>query len=92
MKESDEKLWTALATVAQHRVGEFSSQGLANSVWAFAVQGVSLDVFARAVEWRGSELNAQHLANAAWAFATMGFSAEKTLFAALGRAIRQHMG
>ena len=36
MNRPDEKMFTALARAAEHRVDEFSAQELANTTWAFA--------------------------------------------------------
>ncbi len=71
-------------------MGEFKSQELANTAWAFATVGQSDEklfvVLARAVERRVSEFNTQDLANTAWAFATLGQLDDK-LFAALAMGV-----
>ena len=62
MKQSDEKLFTALARSAEWRVGDFNAQDLANTAWAFATVQRSdeklFTVLARAAERWVSDLNA----------------------------------
>ena len=65
-----------LATVAEAavpRLRDFTSQGLANTVWAFATAGHAapelLDAIAAVMAQRLREFSHQELANTAWAFA-----------------------
>ena len=39
MGQKDEQLFKALATMAEGRLDEFTTQGLANTAWAFATVG-----------------------------------------------------
>ena len=54
VNQSDEKLFTALATAAEQRVREFSEQDYANLAWAFATMNQSdeklFTLLARAAE------------------------------------------
>ena len=65
----DQKLATALARAAEHRLGEFNPQELANTAWAFAklrhLHEKLATALARAAERRVGELNLQDLANTA---------------------------
>ena len=77
-----------LAREAQSSVGDFNSQGLANTAWAFATLG-QLDAqlftaLAREAERSVDDFNPQELANTAWAFATLG-QLDAQLFMALAR-------
>ena len=40
MKQSDEKLFTALARAAERWMSEFNAQDLANTAWAFATENL----------------------------------------------------
>ena len=78
----------ARASVAAHRIGDFTAQDLANTAWAFVTLGQAdaqlFKVFAREVEWHVGDFKPQGLANTAWAFATLG-QADAQLFMALAR-------
>ena len=75
-------------------MGDFNSQNLANTAWAFATAGQSdVQLFvalARMAAQCTSDFNAQELANTAWAFATLG-QFDELLFVALGRAAVEHV-
>ena len=64
----------ALGKEAQHQVGKFNVQNLANMVWAFAATGQSdgqlFATLAKAAERRLGHFSAQGLANMVWAFST----------------------
>lgn len=75
-----------LTTEATRRVGEFNTQNLSNSVWAFATLGVDpghpfLEAVERASVARLHEFSPQNVANALWAFAKLQAPAPR-LFAA----------
>jgi len=57
-------------------MGEFNSQGLTNTAWAFATAGVKapklFDAIATEAPAQFSEFSSQELVNTAWAFATAG--------------------
>ena len=77
----------AFARVAEWHIGNFNTQNLANTAWAFA-KVVQLDAplfiaLARAAERRVGE-NPQELANTAWAFATVE-QLDEQLFTTLAR-------
>ena len=78
-------LFVPLATVAERRMGDFNSQALANTAWAFAtVSHKDQQLFtalAAAAEWHMGDFNPQALANTAWAFATASHK-EEQLFTA----------
>jgi hypothetical protein len=85
------ELFTALARASECRVGEFTTQELANTAWAFATVGRSdpslfLALAKNAVK-RVNTFNAQDLANTAWAFATAGLP-DAPLYAALAKAVK----
>ena len=65
-----------MAKAADWRTGDFNTQNLANTAWAFATAGFPnaelFAVLAKAAERRIGDFNAQVLANAVWAFATAG--------------------
>ena len=73
VRQSVEKLFSALARTAERRVSDFNAQELVNTLWTFATAGQSdgklFTVFTNAAKHRASEFNAQGVANAAWAFA-----------------------
>ena len=73
MSHRDEKLFAALARVAQWRLSTFNTQNV-TTAWAFATaehrDEKLFAALARAAERRLSEFNAQELGNTAWAFAT----------------------
>jgi hypothetical protein len=63
--------------VVRRRLGDFHSQALSNTAWAFAKAGhASSELFkaisAEVVRRRLGDFNPQHLSNTAWAFATAG--------------------
>ena len=66
-------LLTTVAEAAVPKLREFTPQGLANTVWAFATAGHAapelLDAIAAAAVSQLREFTPQHLANTAWAFA-----------------------
>ena len=65
-----------MARVAEQLVGNFNTQNLANTAWAFSTTGES-DVplfMAIARVARAGDFKPQELANTAWAFATAGQS------------------
>ena len=75
----DSQLFTTLArAAAERRVGDFKTQNLANTVWAFATAGQSDVQLFKTLAWVAErhvgDFNAQGLANTAWAFATAGQS------------------
>ena len=81
--ESAPSLFAAVAREAEPRLGEFKSQALANTAWAFATAGErALSLFAavaREAEPRLGEFNSQALANTAWAFAAADVPSETFL-------------
>ena len=70
-------------------MGDFNSQNLANTAWAFATASQKdLSLFAAlaiAAQRRLGDFNPQGLANTAWAFATAG-QTDALLFVALSTA------
>ena len=80
------EVWRELAKAAVPRLGDFKSQELTNTVWAFATAGVPAPTLfatvAKAAVPRLGDFTPQNLANTAWAFATAGVPAP-TLFAAV---------
>ena len=73
----------ALAVRAAWQVGEFDTQAIANTAWAFAtVAAPDEQLFVRlaaAAERRVSELSVPEFASTAWAFTTVNHSHEKLL-------------
>ena len=92
MGPNDERLFNALAKMAERRLDQFNAQALANIAWALAVATVGqheeqlFKAMAKMAELRLDQFNAQELANTAWAFATVGQSGE-LLFAALATVV-----
>ena len=85
-------LFGALATAAERHVRNFSTQGLANTAWAFA-QASQLDtqlfaVLARVAVWRVGSFTTQDIANTAWAFAQAS-QLDTQLFTVLARVAEQ---
>ena len=62
-------MFAALATVAEHHMGDFNVQELANKAWAFATAGqhdaLLFAALATAAERRMGDFNVQELANTA---------------------------
>ena len=71
MGQQDERLFKALAKMAERRLDQFNAQELANTAWAFATVGqkdeLLFNALARMAERRLDQFNAQDLANTAWA-------------------------
>ena len=80
---------SALATAAERRMGELSSQELANTAWAFATAGQEdaslFAASATAAQQRMSNFSPQGLCSTAWAFATAG-QMDASLFTAFSTA------
>ena len=80
-----DELWNGIGVEARGRLGDFNSQGLANTVWAFATaKHASPELFgavAEAARGRLGEFNSQELANTVWAFATAKHAAPELLLA-----------
>ena len=93
--ETGAALWTMVSNEAVGRLGEFNSQNLSNTAWAFARVGHAspalFDGVARAAVGRLGEFNAQGLSNTAWAFATVGH-ASPVLFDGVARAAVGRLG
>ena len=87
-----EPLWAAIeGAVCQDHLHDLSSQGLANSIWAFATAGHASTPFyevtgAKVIE-EIEEFSPQGIANTAWAFATAGVKSRgcEDLFTAISR-------
>ena len=81
--QKDDKLFTALARMAEQHLDQFNGQDFANTAWGFATVGQKHDqlftALARMAERRLDQFNAQSLANTAWAFATVGAAAPSLL-------------
>ena len=62
-------LFAALATVAEHHIGDFNMQELANTAWAFATAGQNdallFAALATAAERQMGDFDVQNLANTA---------------------------
>jgi len=86
-------LLTTVAEAAVPKLREFTPQGLANTVWAFATAGHAapelLDAIAAAAVPQLREFTPQHLANTVWAFATAGHAAPELLDAIAAAAVSQ---
>ena len=72
-----ENLLLALERQAEAISGEFNSQDVANTLWAFATMGMKpgermMGQLERRAEAISGEFNSQAVANTLWAFATMG--------------------
>ena len=69
MGQWDAQLFTTLAQAAVQRVGDFTTQELANTSWAFVTADQTdvplFAVWARAIERCVCDFNAQELANTA---------------------------
>jgi len=89
------QLFSAIATAAQRRLGEFNPQSIANTSWAFATAGADAPrLFAAIADTASSNLSAfnpQNLANTAWAFATAREDAPR-LFSAIAIAAQPRLG
>ena len=77
-----------------HSHDDFNTQGLSNTVWAFAKAGhldeALFKALAGAIQRRLSDFNSQDLANAAWAFAK-ACHPDDALFAALARCSQERL-
>ena len=69
MRQQDEQLFKALATVAKQRLDQFNAQDIANTALAFAKvgrqDGQLFKALAKMAERRLDQFNAQELANTA---------------------------
>ena len=76
-------------------MGDFISQNLANTAWAFATADQNdaslFAALATAAEQRMGDFTSQGLANAAWAFARAS-QGDVSIFAALATAAEQRTG
>ena len=79
---------------AERRVGDFNTQELANTAWAFAtadpLDAALFASLAREVKRRVNDFDAQGLANTAWAFVTAG-QLDELLCAALATEAEQRV-
>jgi hypothetical protein len=75
--KSGERMMGQLEWRTETISGEFNSQEVANTMWAFATMGTKPgERMMGKLEWRpetiSEEFNSQEVANTLWAFATMG--------------------
>ena len=93
--ETGAALWTMVSNEAVGRLGEFNSQNLCNTAWAFATVGHAspalFDGVAKVAVGRLGEFNTQDLSNTAWAFARVGH-ASPALFDGVARAAVGRLG
>merc|ERR1711990_285486 len=81
----DVPLLDALAAAAVNRIGQFNTQGIANTAWAFAklsfIHEPFFNVIASASLAKTKQFDPQGLANIAWSMATIAMSDEPLLTA-----------
>lgn len=70
-----QELYRRIADAAVPKIAEFSTQGLANLIWAFASAGcyheALMSAASQQLQRSASSLNPQHCSVAAWSFATL---------------------
>ena len=92
-----ERVWAALPEVVCRSLGEFNSQALANTVWAFAKsRQASPELFdaisAEAMRRRLGGFTEQNLSITAWAFATAGHKSPELFNAISAEVVRRRFG
>ena len=91
-----ERVWAALPEVVCRSLGEFNSQALANTVWAFAKsRQASPELFdaisAEAMRRGLADFNPQELSNTAWAFANAGHASLERFNLIAAEAVRRRL-